>query len=266
MYRRLCFGLLVAVTIGLSPALHAAETPSASEFEAMRRELDALKRGQEAIGNNVAEILKILEAIRPPPPVRPIDAVVPVGDSPYKGSKDARLTLIEFSDYQCPYCKRHVDTTLPQLEKEYITTGKLRYVFRDFPLESIHDRAFKAAEAAHCAGEQQKYWEMHDRLFAKQDALAPMDLVEHARAIGLETRPFRKCLDGGRYADVIRGSVTEGKKLGITGTPAMLLGTSDGNLVKEIKLMAGALPFAVFKEQIDKLLSPAPAQGGGTDR
>lgn len=260
MYRRLRFGLLAAVTVGLSAALHAAETPSASEFEAMRRELDTLKRGQEAIGNNVAEILKILEAVRPPPPIRPIDAVVPVGDAPYKGSKDARLTLIEFSDYQCPYCKRHVDTTLPQLEKEYIATGKLRYVFRDFPLESIHEQALKAAEASHCAGEQQKYWEMHDRLFANQKALAPADLLEHARAIGLETRPFRKCLDSSRYVDVIRSSVTEGKKIGISSTPAMLLGSSDGSLVKEIKLMAGALPFAVFKAEIDKLLSAAPAQ------
>jgi protein-disulfide isomerase len=260
MHKCLRFGLLAAVTIALGSAPRAAEKPSASEFEAMRRELETLKQGQEVIGNNVAEILKILEAVRPPPPVRPIDAIVPVGDSPYKGSKDARLTLIEFSDYECPYCKRHVDTTLPQLEKEYIATGKLRYVFRDFPLESIHKQAFKAAEASHCASEQQKYWEMHDRLFANQDALAPGDLVEHARAIGLEARPFRKCLDSGRYADVIRRSVTEGKKLGITGTPAILLGTSDGSVVKEIKFMAGALPFAIFKKEIDQLLSPAPVQ------
>jgi protein-disulfide isomerase len=259
MYGYFRFGLLLAVMIGMCPTIRAAETSSASEFEVMRQELDTLKRGQEAIAKDVAEILKILEGIRPPPPVRAIDAVVQVGDSPYKGSKDAKLTLIEFSDYQCPFCKRHVETTLPQLEKEYISTGKLRYVFRDLPLESIHKEAFKAAEASHCAGEQQKYWEMHDRLFANQNALSPKDLVAHAGAIGLETRAFRKCLDSGKYAEAIRGSIAEGNKLGITGTPALLLGISDGGQVKEIKMMFGALPFAVFKEEIDKLLSPAAA-------
>jgi protein-disulfide isomerase len=97
-----------------------------------------------------------------------LDAVVAIGDAPVKGNPNAKLTLIEFSDYQCPFCRRHAENTLPSLDKEYIATGKVRYVFHDFPLEAIHPQAFKAAEAAHCAGEQQKYWEMHGRLFANQ--------------------------------------------------------------------------------------------------
>jgi protein-disulfide isomerase len=260
MYRDLYCGLLVAATISLNPAKAASDAPSKADVDALRQELEILKRGQETIAHDVAEILKILEAVRPPPPVRPIDAVVSLGESPYKGSRDAPLTLIEFSDYQCPFCKRHVDATVPQLEKEYISTGKLRYVFRDLPLESMHPLAFKSAEAAHCAGEQQKYWEMHDRLFANQDSLAPKDLVEHARAIGLDVRPFRKCLDDGRYAESIRGSMAEAKKLGMTGTPALLLGVSDGQQIKNVKLMTGALPFAVFKAEIDKMLAPQAAQ------
>ena len=260
MHRCLYGGMLLAATICLSPANAAPDAPSKADIDAMRQEIEILKRGQEIIGHHVAEILKILEAIRPPPPVRPIDAVVAVGESPYKGSRDAPLTLIEYSDYQCPFCKRHVDMTLPQLEKEYISTGKLRYVFRDLPLESIHQQAFKSAEAAHCAGEQQKYWEMHDRLFANQDSLAPKNLVDHARAIGLDTRTFRKCLDEGRYAEAIRSSTAEAKKLGLTGTPALLLGVSDGDQVKDVKLLAGALPFEVFKAEIDKMLVPEPAQ------
>lgn len=169
-----------------------------------------------------------------------------MGDSPSKGNKDAKLTLIEFSDYQCPFCGRHAGATVPQIDKDYIVTGKVRYVFRDFPLESIHAQAAKAAEAAHCAGDQGKYWEMHDKLFANQKALAPKNLVEYARAIGLKAKPFKKCLDSGMYADKVKNSVTEGQKLGISGTPALLLGVSDGDRVKEVKLMVGALPFSLY--------------------
>jgi protein-disulfide isomerase len=260
MYRRISVGWFAAAMVGVTLATGAADRPASqpgSELDAMRRELDSLKQGQEAIGKDVAEILKILTALRPPPPVREIDGVVDIGAAPYKGKADARLTLIEFSDYQCPFCKRHVDMTLPQLTKEYVDTGKLRYVFRDFPLESIHENAFKAAEAAHCAGEQQKYWEMHDRLFAHPDALAAKDLREHAKAIGLDSGAFRKCLDSGRHAGAIRTSIAEGEKLGITGTPAVLIGFSDGKQIRNVKLMAGALPFSFFKEEIEKMLSPS---------
>jgi protein-disulfide isomerase len=90
---------------------------------------------------------------------------------PFKGEKNAKVTLVEFSDYQCPFCARHVRATLPPLESEYIATGKIKYVFRNFPIASIHPLAFKAHEAANCSGEQDKYWEMHDRLFANSKAL-----------------------------------------------------------------------------------------------
>lgn len=239
----------------LCGSVRAAETTSVDEIKALRQDLEALKEGQQAIGRDIAEIKKLLQ---PPPRVRPIDAVLQVGDSPYKGSKDARLTLIEFSDYQCPFCRRHLETTVPELDKAYIATGKVRYVFRDFPLASIHTQASKAAEAAHCAGEQGKYWEMHDRLFANQKALAPEKLSEHAKAIGLKTEPFKKCLESGKYAGTIKSGIAEGEKLGITGTPTLLLGRSAGDQVKEVKMMVGALPFALYKEEIDKLLAEKP--------
>lgn len=206
----LFLGLMLCVSV------RAAETPSMDEIKALRQDLETLKEGQQAIGRDIAEIKKLLQ---PPPRVRPIDAVLEVGDAPLKGKKDAKLTLVEFSDYQCPFCRRHLETTLPQLEKDYIATGKLRYMFRDFPLESIHTQASKAAEAAHCAGEQGKYWEMHDRLFANQKALAPEKLPEHAMAIGIKAEPFKKCLESGKYAGKVKSGIAEGEKLGITGTP-----------------------------------------------
>jgi protein-disulfide isomerase len=161
---------------------------------------------------------------------------------------------MEFSDYQCPFCKRQADNTLPQIDQEYIATGKLRYVFRDFPLEAIHPQAEKAAEAAHCAGEQGKYWEMHDKLFANQQALQPDKLPGYAEEIGLQMDAFRQCLDSGKYAEKIKSDIAEGQKLGVSGTPTLLLGVSDGGKMKDVKMMRGAQPFALFKQEIDKLL------------
>jgi protein-disulfide isomerase len=145
---------------------------------------------------------------------------------------------------------------LPQIEKAYITTGKLKYVSRDFPLEAIHQQARKAAEAFWCAEEQGKGREMHQRLFANQRQLQPEALVQHAEALGLLTQTFRSCLDSGKYTGKINASLQDGGKVGVTGTPAFLLGytQADGMEVRAVTFLSGAQPFSRFKEQIDKLL------------
>jgi len=149
-----------------------------------------------------------------------------------------------------------------QIEKEYVDTGKIRYFFLDFPLK-FHAQAFKAAEAAECAGEQGKFWQMHDRLFANQKALKPEDLPEHAKALGLELSKFQKCLDSGKYADEINKDIAEGQKAGVTGTPASLLGwiEPDGKNVKAVKIIKGAQPYAAFKEGIESLLGTSETRG-----
>ena len=146
---------------------------------------------------------------------------------------------------------------MPQIEKEYIATGKLKYVVRDFPLEAIHKDAFKAAEAAHCAGDQGQYWEMHTRLFANQRALGPKDLPQHAQAQGLDVPKFQQCLDSGKYAARIRKDLEDGQKAGITGTPGFLFGLTEPNdpKVKVLRVLKGAQPYASFKDTIDSLLS-----------
>jgi protein-disulfide isomerase len=145
---------------------------------------------------------------------------------------------------------------LPKLEKEYIETGKLKYVARDFPLETIHKFARKASEAFWCANEQGKGAEMHDRLFANQQQLQPEALEKHAEALGLDVQTFKTCLDSNKYADKVTASLQEGQKLGVTGTPAFVLGYTegDGTEVKAVKFLVGALPFDTFKSNIDKLL------------
>jgi len=144
---------------------------------------------------------------------------------------------------------------MPQIEKEYIETGKIGYVFMDFPLP-MHRQAMKASEASFCAGDQGKFWEMHDRLFANQNALNPEDLLKHAEALGLDMTQFRQCLDSGKHGAAIRAAVAEGQKAGITGTPAFLFGFIESdNMVKATKKIPGAFPYANFKAMIDELLS-----------
>jgi protein-disulfide isomerase len=192
-----------------------------------------------------------------PPPFR--EFVMSLGGADTvaaKGDKKAKVTLVEFSDYECGYCARHVKQTLPEIEKQYVKTGKLRYVFRDFPIAS-HKLAPKAHEAAACAGDQGKYWEMHDRLFANQTALAATALPIHAEVLGLDVRAFKACLDGGKHAERVRKNLADGRAAGVTGTPAYFLGLtdSDESRLRVTKMIRGAKTYAFFKDAIETLLA-----------
>ena len=136
----------------------------------------------------------------------------------------------------------------------------MKYVLRDLPLEAIHPYAMKAAEATHCAGDQGKYWDMHDRLFANQRELSRADLTKHAQALGLNVAAFDQCLDSGKTTARIRKDIADAEKLQANGTPTFFIGLTDGNgnQIKGTRLV-GALPYASFKEAIDRLLA-APAQ------
>ena len=143
------------------------------------------------------------------------------------------------------------------MEQDYIKTGKVKYVALDFPLESIHKNAFKAAEAAHCAGAQGQYWERHARLFAHQGTIGLNDLPSHAQALGLDMPAFHKCLESGRYAEAIRKDLAAGQQAGVTGTPSFFVGVTEPNdaQVKALRQRTGAQPSAAFQAAIDSLLS-----------
>ena len=126
---------------------------------------------------------------------------------------------------------------------------------RDLPLESIHPNAFKAAEAAHCAGEQGKYWLMHDRLFADQQHLGRADLSAHARALGLNVAAFDQCVDGGKYAERVRKDINEALSVGVTATPTFLVGVMDGGHLKGARVIRGAQPYASIKAVVDEVLA-----------
>lgn len=159
-----------------------------------------------------------------------------------KGTANAPITIVAFSDYECPYCSVG-EKSIAEVLAAY--PGKVRMFFRDFPLP-IHPDAPKAAEAAHCAEDQGKYWEMHDKLFANQKALKIADLKGYAKGLGLDTAKFDKCLDSGEKAKIITEGLEAGKKLGVNGTPAFFINGIP---------LHGAQPFTEFKKVIDELLA-----------
>ena len=250
----------VAVLVALVGSALVSSCPgfaqSTEELKALGKETEALKEGQKTIARDLQQLRMLLQAGREAPPSDLKDVVLSVEAAWAKGEKTAGLTIVEFMDYQCPVCSRHFREVLPQIEAEYIETGKVRYVLRDYPLEPIHPQAFKAAEAVRCSGAQGKYWEMHDRLLGNQRPLDPKDLPEHARALGLDVPSFQQCLDSGRYVEEIRKDIAAGLTAGVRGTPTFFLGLTeaDGSHVKSLRTLPGALEYPGFKSLIDSLL------------
>jgi protein-disulfide isomerase len=247
--------VLVILALGaVAAAQLARNTPAAQP--ASSTELDRIEADLDTIRIQLSQALLLL---RQRPPARseiatsgPVRASV--ADAPSLGRSDAPVTVVEFSDYACPFCQRFFATTFPLLKKDYIDTGKVRYVFRDFPLE-MHPEARKAAEAAHCAGEHGKYWEMHDVLFQNQSALAPAQLAEYAGRIGLDGAKFDRCLSSGRHSARVRRGLADGVAAGVHGTPGFVIGkTKPGNVVEGTSLR-GAQPLASFRQIIDQTLA-----------
>jgi protein-disulfide isomerase len=169
---------------------------------------------------------------------------VALSDSdPSLGSATAPVTLIEFSDFQCPFCLR-VAPTLKKIRQTY--GDKVRIVWKDFPLTQIHPQAFKAGEAGHCAAEQGKFWEYHDQLFGNQQALLPDDLKRYAATAGMDAGRFNTCLDTSKHAERVREGVAQGTRLGVNSTPTVFV---NGRRV------SGAQPYEVFAAVIDEELS-----------
>ncbi len=167
-----------------------------------------------------------------------------------RGNKDAEITLVEFSDFQCPYCKRF-HPTMQEILKDY--AGQVRWVYRNFPL-SFHRNAQKSAEAAECAGDQGKFWEYADRLFTDGQSdgsgLDNSDLQKYAKDLGLDLNKFNNCVDSNKFADKIKADAASGRAAGVTGTPGTVLIDKNGNT----QLITGALPYSQIKAKIDSAL------------
>ena len=190
------------------------------------------------------------------PDIQPIN--VSVDDDPIRGDQNAPITIVEFSDFQCPFCARFHIQTLPLILEQYIETGKVKFVYRDFPIQNIHPNAISAAVASECAHEQDKYWEYHDMLFENQGVWNNAETIsaitifkEFATKLELNQEQFNSCLDSGKYIDEISNDLTDGRNYGITGTPGFFIGNEDIGFVK----INGAQPFEAFKSVIDSQLN-----------
>ena len=175
----------------------------------------------------------------------PRHVVEVTADDAVLGPANAPVTLVEFSDFQRPFCQR-VTPTMKRIRETY--GDRVRIVWKDFPLTQIHPEAFKAAEAGHCAREQGKFWEFHDRLFANQQTLLPDQLKEHATAVGIDAAKFNACLDTAKYGSRVQANVEAGQQLGVNSTPSAFI---NGRAV------TGALPYEAFAAVIDEELARA---------
>lgn len=182
---------------------------------------------------------------------------ISVGDDPSLKQGSPGLVLVEIGDFQCPYCARGARDVITQVHDNFVRTGKVELVFLDFPLP-MHPHAFKAAEAAACAGEQKMFWEMHNQLFGYQQALAPDQLPTYAQDLGLDVPAFQECLVKGSHAAGIREDIRTVQNLGITGTPAYLLGRRlpEGDKIEVLEVVKGLPPYEDMETKINALLAP----------
>jgi protein-disulfide isomerase len=248
------FASLAAVAFAcmISTNIAAETTGTGSESPAITQD------AADAILQELKEIRRVLEKIekqggRAQRPSRPTTASISIKDKQTMGANDAPVTVVEFTDYQCPYCLRFTKTIFPHLKKKYIDTGKVRWVGLNLPL-AFHKDARKAAQAAHCAGEQEKFWEMRQVLFANPKKLGKEHLPAHAENLSLDMDAFNKCLESDRHLAQIDQEAKEANAVRLTGTPSFIVGKTGGDKITG-QVVIGAQPLNVFDAAIDKALA-----------
>jgi protein-disulfide isomerase len=233
-----------------------ASQPDKDELTTLKDQVAQLNAQQQQILASLDELKKMMKgpgqpALKPPP-------TMSVAGELYKGEPAAKVAIIEYADFQCPFCRRFESQVYPNIRDSYIRTGKLKYFHRDMPLV-FHQGAMPAARAVHCASEQGKFWEMHDSLLGDTASLSPADIDERAGKLGINVSELDKCIASDRFADIIQRGISEASAMQISGTPTFIIGTLDanGNVMSVKKTVVGASPFEAFKAAIDPLLVSA---------
>jgi protein-disulfide isomerase len=276
-FARLMIQSLLAGTMAACLCTAAAaqqSTPQQGEDPvALKNDLQQLKAQQQLILDRLDELKKLLNtrSVNARPTLNIPDTLSVEGEV-FRGDASAPIAMIEYGDFECPFCRHFDHDIYPRVFDDYIKTGKVRFYYRDMPLP-IHPHAMPAARAAHCAGEQGKYWEMHDSLFTdKPEAIGPgpggrdrtlsqESIDESAKALGVDTAKLDTCMASTRFNDVIQRSSEDAAKMNIDGTPTFVIGTigPNGHVLSVKKTIIGAQPFEAFKAAIDPLLSPQPS-------
>jgi protein-disulfide isomerase len=219
---------------------------------------EGLTREQgDAILNELRQIRTLLgrQQLSPAPQIPPPSdkVTLKLGTDYALGRSDAPVTIVEYTDYQCAFCNRFHSSTYPEIKKNFIDTGKVRFIKRDLALD-FHQNALKAAQASRCAGDQEKFWEMHDLLSANPNTLGPEAYAKYARDLGLNAGVFKACVDSDKYLTEIRDSGQGASMIGINGTPSFVIGTVKGDNLDGIKVI-GAQPYQVFEKVIKGYLA-----------
>jgi len=230
---------------------------SGKDAEALKKEIEALKAQQAEMQKSLDEVREFLKAATGGRFGGPslVNSSFEISGLPANGRATAPITLIEISDYHCPYCRRHVQQTQPRIYSELVNTGKVRHVFVHYPIAQLHPDAYRSHEAAACANDQGKFWDLHKKLFD-----APLKTVEQLTAVaadaGLDASALRACLESGKHAQEVQASVERISKLNVNGTPMFLLGRSSGDSkVTVARVVEGAQPYEAFKTAIDEILA-----------
>ncbi|HXC16117.1 MAG TPA: thioredoxin domain-containing protein [Holophagaceae bacterium] len=240
----------------------AAQTPS--KPASMEEQIESLKQGQAQMMRELQEIKAILKSQANSAPAvhgQPQAHVVAnVAGEPFRGDTKARVAIMEYSDFDCPYCGRYARELYPKLDAAYVKTGKIKYFFRDLPLEEHPQAGFKA-NLARVAGEQGKFWEAHDWLFAHQTPMDAKGEDVFAKELGLDRAKLGTAAEDGKYNPILQASMNSARHMQITGTPAFLIGTlsEDGRVFTADKVFMGAQSYDAFKATLDDLLAPTAA-------
>jgi protein-disulfide isomerase len=239
------------IVSGVTPAVFAEEQASKNKNDGVESSSE-----QEAINRDRELINKLMSQNQPPRQPDPIvkDVELDIGDNQVMGKDTTRLIMVQFSDYSCSHCAFFTKEILPEIQKNYIDTGKLRFVVIDYPILG-NISATRAAEAAHCASDQGKFWEMHEEIMFDQAKIEDINGI--ASSVNLDMSDFKVCMEIKKYADAVIKNVALADKIGIPTVPGFILGVIDpGNpeKVKGISFIRGAKPFTVFQEEIEKAL------------
>jgi protein-disulfide isomerase len=177
--------------------------------------------------------------------------------APVMGDEKAQIAIVEFSDYECPFCRRHFTQTFPELKKNYVDTGKIKYVMKQYPL-GFHAKAKGASIAALCAEQQQSgsYWNVHSAIFNGKTKLSREAYLTLAKELTLNTEKYSSCLDDPKMSAQVDKDIAEGTSVGVSGTPAFLIGKIENGKVINAQLISGARPYTAFTQVVDRLLSP----------
>ena len=250
-------GLLLAAILCCAPLSMAAESAAGGDAAITQDTANAILKELK----NIRQVLEKIEkqgGSAAKGPSKPTTATFSIKGKYTLGAADAPVTVVEFADYQCPYCLRFAKTTFPLLKQKYIDTGKVRWVALNLPLP-FHKDARKAAQAAHCAGEQDKLWEMRDILFKNPQRLSAENLPAHAETLSLDMDAFNACLQSNRHLAEIDQDAKDANAVRLTGTPSFIIGKSSGDRITG-QVVIGAQPINAFDNAISKALQQQTAE------